>query len=73
MDPFCEAYMKMKKPHSTELRGEACHRAAKASGGEDLQVEKPVLRGDFASFHFHTILPGMLSAPLIGDQVVEVC
>ena len=68
-----EAICKQENPHSTELRGGACHRSAKASGGEDLQVEKPVLCGDFASFHFHTTLPGMLSAPLIGDQVVEVC
>ena len=30
------------------LRGAACHRSAKASGGEELQVEEPVACGDFA-------------------------
>jgi ABC-type transport system substrate-binding protein len=54
-------------PHSTELRGRACHRSAKASGGEDLQVEEPVSCWDFASFHFHATLAGMLSPTLIGD------
>jgi CBS domain-containing protein len=32
-------------PHSTELRGRACHRISKASGGEDLQIEEPVCCG----------------------------
>src|SRR5262249_12240788 len=57
-------------PHSTELRGEACHRSAKASGGEDLQVEKPVACWDFASFYFHATLAGMLRATLIWNEVV---
>jgi hypothetical protein len=52
-------------PHSIELRGEACHRSAKAPRGEDLQVEKPVACWDFASFHFHATLAGMLRATLI--------
>ena len=63
----------LKSSHSPELRGEACHRSAKAARGEDLQVEKPVLCGDCASFHFHTTLPGMLGSPLIWHQVVQVC
>src|SRR5262249_9570193 len=57
-----------KKPkisHSTELRGEACHRSAKASGGEDLQVEEPVTCGDGASLNFHATLAGMLGSTLI--------
>src|SRR5215510_454391 len=66
---FC---VSKKRPHSTELRGAACHRSAKASGGEDLQVEEPVACWDFASFHFHATLAGMLSPTLIGDQVIEV-
>jgi hypothetical protein len=59
-----------KKPHSTELRGEVCHRSAKASGGEDLQVEKPVSCWDCASFHFHATVAGMLGPTLIRDEVV---
>jgi hypothetical protein len=62
----------IKNPHSTELRGGACHRSAKASGGEDLQVEEPVACWDCASFHFHATLTCMLSPTLIGDQVIEV-
>src|SRR5215813_6875574 len=58
--------------HSTELRGGVCHRSAKASGGEDLQVEKPVSCWDLASFHFHATLAGMLRPTLIRDEVVEV-
>ena len=57
-------------PHSTELRGEARHRSAKASRGEDLQVEQPVACWDCASFHFHATLAGMLSSTLIRDEVV---
>ena len=56
--------------HSTELRGGVCHRSAKASGGEDLQVEKPVACGDCASFHFHPTVAGMLGPTLIRDEVV---
>jgi len=57
-------------PHSTELRGEVCHRSAKASGGEDLQVEQLVAYWDFASFHFHATVAGMLGPTLIRDEVV---
>ena len=58
--------------HSTELRGEARHCSAKAPGGEDLEIQEPILRGDFATFHFYPTLPGMLGSTLIRDQVVEV-
>jgi hypothetical protein len=57
-------------PHSTELRGEVCHRSAKASGGEDLQVEKPVSCWDCASFYLHATVAGMLGPTLIRDEVV---
>src|SRR5215475_1300022 len=58
--------------HSTEFRGEACHRSAKAAGGEDLQVKEPIACGDCASLNLHTTLAGMLRPTLIGDQVIEV-
>src|SRR5262245_51774383 len=58
--------------HSTELRGGVCHRSAKASGGEDLQVEKPVSGWDGASFHFHATVAGLQGPTLIRDEVVEV-
>src|SRR5918995_5681185 len=59
--------------HSTELRGGACHRLSKTSGGEDLQIEEPVCGGYSSAFHFHATLPGMLSSTLIRDEVVQVC
>jgi len=59
-----------KNAHSTELRGEVCHRSAKASGGEDLQVEKPVSCWDCASFYLHATVAGMLGPTLIRDEVV---
>jgi len=62
----------LEKSHSTELRGGTCHRSAKASGGEDLQVEEPVACWDCASFHFHATLAGMLGPTLIRDEVVQV-
>ena len=46
--------------------------SAKASRGEDLEVEHPVWRGDASAFHFHATLAGMLSPTLIGDQVIKV-
>ena len=33
----------LQKPHSTEFSGKGCHRSSKPSGGEDLQIEQPVL------------------------------
>ena len=57
-------------PHSTEFSGGTCHCSSKASRGKDLEVEEPVSCWDFASFHFHPPLAGMLSPTLIGHQVV---
>ena len=34
---------------------------------------EPVACGDCASFDFHTTAAGMLSAPLVGHQVIQVC
>jgi hypothetical protein len=59
-------------PHSTKLRGEACHCSAKTAGSEDLQVEEPVSCWDCSSFDFHTTLASMLGATLIRDEVVQV-
>ena len=61
-----------KNAHSTELRGRVRHRSSKASRRENLEIEQPVACRDFASFDFHTTLPGMLGAPLIRHQVVQV-
>src|SRR5215467_4228464 len=49
-----------------------CRRTLIASGSEDLQVEHPVCGGYAPAFHLHPTLPGMLGAPLIRDQVVQV-
>jgi hypothetical protein len=57
-------------PHSTGLCGGTCHPSAKASRGEDLQVEEPVSRWDCSAFHFHPTVAGMLRSTLIRDQVV---
>jgi hypothetical protein len=59
-------------PHSIAFSGGACHRSAKASGGEDLEIEQPVSCWDCSSLDFHTALPSMLGTPLVGDQVVEM-
>src|SRR5215813_1302154 len=58
--------------HSTELRGRGAHHSAKASRGEDLDIEEPVACRYASTFHFHTTLPGMLGAMLIRDEVVQV-
>jgi len=50
--------------HSTELRGEARHCSAKAPGGEDLEIQEPILRGDFATFHFYPTLQTWPKHPL---------
>ena len=57
-------------PHSTQLSGGARHCSAKAPGGEDLEIQEPIPRGDCATFHFDPTLPGMLGATLIGHQVI---
>jgi hypothetical protein len=59
-------------PHSTEFSGGACHRSSKSSGGEDLQIEEPILGGDCVSFRFHSSLSGMLSTTLVGHEVVQM-
>ena len=58
--------------HSIQFSGGVCYRLSKASRREDLQVEEPVACWDFSSFDFHPTLSGMLSAPLVGHQVVQV-
>ena len=55
-----------------KLRGGACHRSSKASRGEDLEVEEPVVCRYSSAFDFHPTLAGMLSPTLIGDQVIKV-
>jgi hypothetical protein len=45
---------------------------SKASGGKDLQVEHPVCGRYSPAFHFYATLPGMLSAPLIRHEVVQM-
>ena len=37
-----------------------------------MQVEHPVCSGYAFAFHLYPILPGMLRAPLIRDQVLQV-
>src|SRR3989442_181739 len=61
-----------KMPHSTELRGRVRHRSSKASRGENLEIEQPVACRDFASFDFHTTLPGMLGPTLVRHQIVQM-
>src|SRR2546426_11949153 len=50
-----QEYMRtmQKNPHSTGLCGEVCHRSAKASRSEDLQIEEPGCCGETAAFPFH--------------------
>src|SRR5262249_5944158 len=58
--------------HSSEFSGGVRYCSSKSSRGEDLKIQEPILRGDFATFHCDPTLPGMLSSTLIGDQVIEV-
>jgi hypothetical protein len=58
--------------HSIGLSGKGCHRSAKPSGGEDLDIEEPVACRDSPAFHFHPTQSGMLGATLIRYQVVQV-
>jgi hypothetical protein len=58
--------------HSTELRGGACHRSSKASRGEDLEVEEPVVCRYASAFDFHPTLAGIQSATWVGNQVVQM-
>jgi hypothetical protein len=59
-------------PHSTQFSGKEYHRSSKASRREDLQVEEPVACWDCSSFDFHATLAGMLRAPLVGYEVVQM-
>jgi hypothetical protein len=59
-------------PHSTQFSGKKYHRSSKASRREDLQVEHPILCRDCSAFHFHSTLAGMLSASLVGREVIQV-
>jgi len=58
--------------HSPAFSGSVCHRSAKPSRREDLQVEEPVACRDSPAFHLHPTLPGMLGPTLIRYQVVQV-
>src|SRR5438132_1298042 len=57
--------------HSIGFSGGVWHRSAKASRGEDLEIEQPVACWDFPSFHFHPALASVLGATLIRYEVVE--
>ncbi len=46
--------------------------SSKATRGEDLQVEHPVLSRYAPTFHFHPTLTCMQSSALIRDEVVQV-
>jgi hypothetical protein len=35
-----------------------------------LEIQEPILRGDFATFRFYPTLPGMLGSTLIRDEVI---
>ncbi len=59
--------------HSIDFSGGACHCSSKSPGGEDLEIEEPISCGDFASFHLHPTLPGMLGTTLVGHQVIQMC
>ena len=56
-------------PHSTQFSGGARHCSAKTPGGEDLEIQEPILRGDCATFHFYPTLPGMLGSTLNGIRL----
>src|SRR5438132_142104 len=58
--------------HSTQFSGKEDHRSSKASRREDLQVEEPVACWDCSAFHFHSTLAGMLSASLVGHEVIQM-
>src|SRR5215510_11591370 len=62
-----------KKCHiPSAFRGKGYHRSSKASRREDLQVEEPVSCGDCSSFHFYATAAGMLSAPLVGHEMIQM-
>lgn len=57
---------------STQFSGKGYDHPSKATRGEDLEVEEPVLCRNFSAFHFHATLAGMLGPTLIGYQVIQV-
>src|SRR5215475_12733774 len=64
--------MQWKCLHSAGFGGRGCHRSAVASRREDVQGEEPVSRWDCSSFHLHATAASMLSAPLVGHEVVQM-
>jgi len=58
--------------HSTRFSGKGYHHSSKASGGEDLEVERPVSCRYASAFHFHATLTGVLGPTLIRDEVIQV-
>ena len=48
------------------------HHSAQASGGEDLEVEHPVVYRYSSAFHFHATLANVLGPALIRHQIVQV-
>jgi hypothetical protein len=58
------------KAHSPGFSGGVCHRSAKASRGEDLEIEEPISCWDCSSFDFHATLASVLGTTLVGHQVV---
>jgi hypothetical protein len=73
MEQHASEQMQSYIPHSTELRGRGSHHSAKASRGEDLDIEEPVVCWYASAFHFHPTLPGMLGAMLIRDEILQMC
>jgi hypothetical protein len=71
--PLSEEIIIMRdEAHSIGFRGRVCPRSAKASRGEDLELEEPVCSGYSSAFHVYATLPGMLSPTLIRDEVVQM-
>ena len=62
----------LKNPHSIQFSGGARYSSSKSPGGEDLEIQEPVVCRYASAFHFHTALTRMLGSTLIRDQVVEV-
>jgi hypothetical protein len=62
----------VKKSDSSEFSGGAHYCSSKSSRGKDLKIQEPILRGDFATFHFDPTLACVQGPALIWDQVVQV-
>jgi hypothetical protein len=52
--------------------GGARYCSSTSPGGEDLEIQEPVVCRYASAFHFHPALPRMLGSTLIRYQVVEV-